>query len=62
MPIADLNSSAQTVIRAAREELQPATGERERLEALLDARIGAHSPEAWSGVYQSALRVSHTVR
>jgi hypothetical protein len=40
MPIANLNSRAQIVILAARKELQPAAGERERLEALLNARIG----------------------
>jgi hypothetical protein len=39
MQIAELNSNAQTLIRAAREALQPAAGERERLEALLKARI-----------------------
>jgi hypothetical protein len=47
MPIADLSSGARVVIRAARKELQPAAGERERLEALLVARIGVGSPEGW---------------
>jgi len=41
MPIADLNSNARIVILAARKELKPAAGERERLEALLEARLGA---------------------
>ena len=45
MPIADLNSKAQTLIRAARNALKPADGERERLEALLTARIGSAAPE-----------------
>jgi len=50
MFIADLNSSAQVVILAARRELQPEAGARERLEALLNARIGAGAIEAWLGV------------
>jgi hypothetical protein len=41
MPIADLNSRARIVILAAQKELRPAAGERERLEELLDARLGA---------------------
>jgi hypothetical protein len=41
MRIADLNSRAQIVIVAARKELRPAVGERERLEALVNARISA---------------------
>ena len=49
MPIADLNSRAQVVILAARKELRPGVGERERLEALVIARIGAGAPEAWAG-------------
>jgi hypothetical protein len=62
MPIADLNSRAQTVILAARRELQPATGERERLEALLSARIGRSALEAWAALEQSLLRSSDNVR
>lgn len=49
MPFDDLNTRAQLLIRAARKELQPAAGERERLEALLRARIGSGALEAWSG-------------
>jgi hypothetical protein len=45
MPTADLNSKAQTLIRAARKALRPAAGERERLEALLKARIGSGALE-----------------
>jgi len=47
MPIVDLNSRAQVVILAARRELQPAAGERERLEELLDALIGAGAIATW---------------
>jgi len=47
MPIAHLNSRAQILILAARRELQPGAGERERLAALLNARIGAGALEAW---------------
>ena len=53
MPIADLNSRAQVVILAALKELQPAAGERERLEELVIARIGAGAPEAWAGLEYS---------
>ncbi|HET7544534.1 MAG TPA: hypothetical protein VFK05_31910 [Polyangiaceae bacterium] len=52
MPIANLNSSAQIVILAARKESQPAAGERERLEALLNVRIGT-ALEAWPALDQS---------
>ena len=41
------------MILAARKELQPAAGERERIEALVIARIGAGAPEAWAGFEHS---------
>lgn len=43
-----LNREAQALVDAAREGLRPPTGARERLEALLDARIasGAEAPSA----------------
>jgi hypothetical protein len=56
MPIADLDSRAQVLILAARKELRPAAGERERLEALLNARIGAGSLEAWARFEPSHLK------
>jgi len=58
MPIADLNSSAQIVILTARRELQPAAGERERLEALLNARIVAGAPAAWGALDHSLPRIT----
>ncbi|MES1175598.1 MAG: hypothetical protein ABUL62_14855 [Myxococcales bacterium] len=39
-----LNPKAQAVVQEAREGLRPPAGERERLEALLDARLGAMAP------------------
>lgn len=56
MPIADLNSNAQTLIRAARNALRPAAGERERLEALLKARIGSGALEERARFDQSQPR------
>jgi hypothetical protein len=56
MPIVDLNSRAQIVILTAQKELQPAPGERERLEALLNARIGAGALEARTAFDQSLPR------
>ncbi|HEY3253789.1 MAG TPA: hypothetical protein VGJ91_07570 [Polyangiaceae bacterium] len=53
MPLTDLNSTAQVVILAARAELRPAAGERERLEALLIARIGAGTREPRAAFEQS---------
>jgi len=60
MPIADLNSRAQILILAARVELRPAAGERERLEALVSARIGAREP--WISVEHSSSRSPDSVR
>jgi hypothetical protein len=62
MPSADLNSRAQIVILAAQKELQPAAGERERLEALLEACIGAGVLEAGSAGDQSLPRAPDSVR
>jgi hypothetical protein len=62
MPIADLDSRAQTVILAARRELRPAAGERERLEVLLDARIGALTLEGCPASGQWLLQSSDNVR
>ncbi|MET0790785.1 MAG: hypothetical protein ABW061_04635 [Polyangiaceae bacterium] len=39
-----LSSKARAVIEQAHEEVRPAAGERERLEALLDAQLGATAP------------------
>ena len=41
MLMSALSFKARAVIEQAREEMRPAVGERERLEALLDAQIGA---------------------
>jgi len=62
MPIVDLNSRAQVVILAARKELQPAAGERERLEELLDALIGARAVVAWPRLDQLLPRAPDRVR
>ena len=62
MPLAELKSIAQIVILAARKELRPAAGERERLESLLDARIGAGELEAWAAFDQSLPRSPESVR
>jgi len=56
MPIADLQPKVQTVILAARKELRPAAGERERLESLLNARLGSAERAAWGGFGQSLPR------
>jgi len=44
MLMAALSSKARAVIEEAREEMRPPAGERERLEALLDAHLGAVAP------------------
>lgn len=44
MLMAALSPKARAVIEQAREEMRPAMGERERLEALLDAQLGATAP------------------
>ena len=62
MSIADLNSRAQVVILAARKELQPAAGERERIEALVIARIGSGVLEAWAGFEHSLPRSPESAR
>jgi hypothetical protein len=62
MPIADLNPSAQVVILAARRELRPTAGERERIEALVIARIGDGAPEAWATLEHSLPRAPESAR
>jgi len=62
MPIADLNSSAQVLILEARRELQPAAGERERLEALLSTRLGVSAIEAWTSLDHSMQRSPDSAR
>ncbi len=44
MLMAALSPKARAVIEQARAETRPALGERERLEAMLDARLGATAP------------------
>ena len=44
MLMSALSSKARAVIEQAREEMRPAPGDRERLEALLDAQLGATAP------------------
>ena len=44
MLMAALSSKARTVIEEAQAEMRPPAGERERLEALLDAQLGATAP------------------
>jgi len=62
MPIADLNSRAKTVILAARRELRPAVGERERLEALLSVRLGSGTFRASDRFEQSLQRAPDSAR
>ena len=44
MLMSALSSKARAVIEQAREEIRPPVGERDRLEALLDAQLGAPAP------------------